>query len=468
MRAQSSPTDAWLAPASVDGADAPDDGWGWAEVFILVQTVCGLGLFVPGVQSYRAVLRGLPYLSSALALAYYFRRPTGEPLHPSAKWLVASLGLLVVNLMHPTTHSLAGVGQVVFQLSIAAPALWMTRAVRSEAKLDRLLWVLFGASAASSVVGILQVYYPDVFLPPEFSGLGLELNPDLVSSLTYRGAGGRDIVRPPGLSDMPGGAAASAMMTMALGMAFAFRGPASLVVRAACVAAAAVGMTTLLLTQVRSMTLVAAGTVAVFALVRLRQGRAIAGAASLVLGAALVLGAYVWAVAVGGDSLSDRFTGLFDDGVVRTYQEQRGSVLTYTMSELLFSYPFGAGLGRWGMMQVYFGDGTMWDAPPIHVEIQPTGWLLDGGIPLWFLMGGAIAAGLRASYGVAVRAAGSMQESATAALCMQLALLMICLTGPTFNTQLGIQFWALTAGLWGPVLAAAERPEPGHPGEAYA
>ena len=107
-----------------------------------------------------------------------------------------------------------------------------------------------------------------------------------------------------------------------------------------------------------------------------------------------------------------------------------------------------------GMMHVYFGDSAMWEAPPIHVEIQPTGWLLDGGVPLWITMGAALAAGLRASYLVAVRANGSLQESGTAILCLQLTLLAICLSGPAFNTQLGIQFWALTAALWGPVLAA--------------
>jgi hypothetical protein len=55
---------------------------------------------------------------------------------------------------------------------------------------------------------------------------------------------------------------------------------------------------------------------------------------------------------------------------------------------------------------------------------------------------------------VAVRANGSLQESGTAILCVQITLLAICLTGPAFNTQLGIQYWALTAALWGPVLAA--------------
>ena len=33
-------------------------------------------------------------------------------------------------------------------------------------------------------------------------------------------------------------------------------------------------------------------------------------------------------------------------------------------------FPLGAGLGRWGMMHVYFGDPTLWQAPPIHVEVQ--------------------------------------------------------------------------------------------------
>jgi hypothetical protein len=455
MRGPSLPTDAEAATIAQEWSASPEDEqWGWAEAFLVLQFLWGLALFVPGVQSYRTYVRALPYVSSLAALVYYYRRPTGEALHASAKWLVASLAILVLNLLHSTTHSAAGVAQVVFQLSILAPVLWMTRAVRSEAKLTRLLWIVFASSALSSLVGLLQVYYPDQFLPPEFSALGREMNPDLVSSLTYRGADGQEIVRPPGLSDLPGGAAVAAMLTMALGVVMAFRRHTTVVVRAGCLSLAAVGMTALLLTQVRSLTLAAAASVGVFALLRLRQGRAVAGVASLLFGAALVAGAYVWAVAVGGDSLAARFTGLLDDGVVSTFREERGAFLTYTLSELLFEYPFGAGVGRWGMMHIYFGDSSMWEAPPIHVEIQPTGWLLDGGVPLWITMGAALAAGLRASYLVAVRGDGSLQESGTAILCLQITLLAICMSGPAFNTQLGIQYWALTAALWGPVLAA--------------
>jgi hypothetical protein len=470
MRALSHPTEAWPAPSAPQAAPRSDDRepWGWAELFIAGQFLWGVALFLPGMQAYRPYLRALPYLSSMAALVYYFRRPTGEPLHASARWLIASLGLLVLNLLHSSTHSTAGIAQVVFQLSIAAPALWMTRAVRSEAKLARVLWIVFLASAASASVGILQVYYPDTFLPPEFSALAQEMNPDLVSSLTYRGADDRQIIRPPGLSDMPGGSAVAGMLTMVLGIVLAFRARVPVAVRAACLTASAVGMTTLLLTQVRSLALIATASVGVFALLRLRQGRAMAGAASVVLGGGLVLGAYVWAVAVGGDSLADRFSGLLSEGVVQTFQQERGAFLTVTLSDLLFEYPLGAGLGRWGMMHVYFGDASMWEAPPIHVEIQPTGWLLDGGIPMWIVMAGALVAGLRATYLVAVSATGSIQESATAILCLQLTLLVICLTGPAFNTQMGIQYWALTAALWGPVWGAAEQLAASEERAAYA
>lgn len=442
-----------------------DDRWGWVEVFLAVQMLWGAAFFIPGMQSYRAVVRALPYLTSSGALIYYFRHGTGEPLHASAKWLLASFGLLAINLLHGTTHSMAGLAQIVFQISIAAPAFWIGRAVRTEGALQRLLVILFVASFLSSALGILQVYYPDTFLPPEFSTLGLERNAEMVSSLTYRGADGREIVRPPGLSDMPGGAAASAMLAVTLGVALAFRRDLPHAWRAVCVAGATVGMTTLLLTQVRSLSLVAAASVAVFALMRLRQGRTVEGVVSASVGTVLIGGAFVWAVAVGGETVSARFTGLMNDGVFRTFQEQRGSFLTYTLSELLYEFPLGAGLGRWGMMQVYFGDAALWQAPPIHVEIQPTGWLLDGGVPLWLLLGGGIVAAVRTTYLVALYESDSLQDAAAAILCVQLTILCLCLTGPVFNTQLGIQFWAVTGALVGPLLAARtdEQADAAHP-----
>jgi hypothetical protein len=427
MRDQAySPSTSWIDTGEMHDPAHDVHRWSWAEVFVAIQLLLGLVLFLPGAQSYRTVVRAFPYVISGAALIYYFQRGTGERLPASTKWLVAGLALLVVNLLHSTTHWLAGIGQIVFQLCIAAPAFWMGRAVRSEAHLMRVLWVLFVASALSSALGILQVYYPETFLPPEFSVLAQSLNPEAIRSLTYIGADGREIIRPPGFSDMPGGAAVAGLTTMILGLALAVRRKQRVLMIAGCLIAAAVGMTALYLTHVRSL--------------------------SLVAGVVLVIGAYAWAVAVGGQALADRFIPLVNEGVFRAFDENRGIFLRHTLAETLYDYPLGAGLGRWGMMNVMFRDPTLWEAPPIHVEIQATGWLLDGGVPMWLLYGGAIVIALRTSYRVAARAASaSLQDAATLVLCMQLTIFGLCFTGPMFNTQLGILFWAITGGLFGAV-----------------
>jgi hypothetical protein len=101
------------------------------------------------------------------------------------------------------------------------------------------------------------------------------------------------------------------------------------------------------------------------------------------------------------------------------------------------------------MMQVYFGDSTMWQAPAIYVEIQPTGWLLDGGVPLWLLYGGALFAALRFSYRIAARGRGVLRDVATIMFCLQVAIICLCFTGPVFNTQVGILFWAIAGALYG-------------------
>lgn len=437
--------------SDADAVSIEKESWGWIELFIAIQLLWGVLLFVPGMQAFRVYIRALPYVTSLGALVYYMARSAGERLPVQAHWLVAVFALLALNLLHTETHMTAGVAQMVFQIAIAAPMFWVVRTVRSEARFLRLLWVIFIASFVSAAVGVLQVYYPDQFLPPEFSALGRAMNPEFVNALTYVGPGGRLIIRPPGLSDLPGGAAISGLTTMVLGIALAIHGHQSRLVRTFCFAAAAVGMTALYLTQVRSLTIMAVVSVLMFVAVGLRQGRVAQSGWIAATGGALVVTSFIWAVAVGGESVAERF-GFADTGVFTTFQENRGLFLNYTINELLFKYPLGAGLGRWGMMQVYFGDSTMWQSPPIHVEIQLTGWLLDGGVLMWLCYGGALLSALRFSYVLAVHgAADTLQYFATIVLALQLTIFGLCFAGPVFNTQLGIEFWTVTAALFGAV-----------------
>src|SRR5262249_10327221 len=158
-----SPRSATLTPElyEVDWNDALDTrrgSWGWAEVFIALQLLWGLMLFIPGAQAYRTIIRGTPYVLSGAALVYYFRQGKAHRLPESATWLIMSFGLLLLNLLHETAHWMAGGAQVVFQICISAPAFWMARSVRTEEHMQRVLWVFFVASAIGAIVGVLQVY----------------------------------------------------------------------------------------------------------------------------------------------------------------------------------------------------------------------------------------------------------------------------------------------------------------------
>ena len=156
--------------------------------------------------------------------------------------------------------------------------------------------------------------------------------------------------------------------------------------------------------------------------------------------------------------MEERFIGITQQGAMRTYQENRGGFVSETFGDLLDSYPFGAGLGRWGMMQIYFANPDKVESAPIYVEIQLTGWLLDGGVPMWVLYGGAVLVSLLAAYRLSMRK--RQPELASLALivfCVQVLIAGFGWAGPVFNTQLGILFWFLASSLHG--AARGETPE---------
>ena len=429
-------------------------GWGWLEVFVLVQVLWGVLLFMPGSQAFRVYIRGFPYVASLIALGACLRSSGADSRVPGAGWILASLTLMVASLIHPSTWLMSGAAQIAFQLSIAAPVFWTARSWLTAERLERLLLLVFGANFLSAALGLLQVYYPETFMPPEFSRLALSMNANIVGSLTYIGADGREIVRPPGLSDLPGGAAISATITALVGFAFATRAEASHKRRLFFLAGSLIGLTVVYLTQVRSMLVMICVCMLAAAAVRLRYGRVAHTAWIVGSAATLVLASFAWAVAVGGDSVVDRFQSILDVGVVQSYQENRGMFLTYTLQELLYEYPLGAGIGRWGMMSAYFGEPTNWQFPALWAEIQLTGWLYDGGVLLWMAYAAAIFAAVRSTYRVAGSSDTHLSDLATMVFTVQVLVIGLCFTGPVFNTQTGIVFWLLSASVYGAMRTA--------------
>lgn len=427
----------WLRPSRV-------------EVFALIINLYGALLFIPGIQAVRPVIRAVPYLSSLVFLVLFLKRHTRPKLPVGGRMVKLALILLALNLAHPYTAPVAGLAQVIFQLSIAAPVFWVNRVVSGEDQLRRLLWLTFVCNALGALVGCLQIYYPGYFMPPEFSSLALSINPYAVSSRTHIGAQGWEIIRPPGLSDLPGGAAVSAMMAGVLGIALGTERAQSTLRRLFSLTLAVVGMFTLYLTHVRSFFLMMLVALVILGLLLIRQGRRAQTARLLALSAVLVMASFWWAISVGGEVIYNRFFGLAQEGVVSSYQTNRGHFVQYTLTELLYEYPFGAGLGRWGMMAVYFGKVGPPSLPPIHVEIQITGWLLDGGALMWLLYGGAICAALRFAFRTAaVNSRAALPYFAGIVFSCCLMIVGIAMAGPAFNMHLGIQFWLMATALYG-------------------
>jgi len=416
------------------------------NVFLVLQFLGGALLFIPGAQLFRGPVRALPYLSSLAPLAYYLSLRDRGSKPVAAGLVTASLLLLALNLLHPSTQLWAGIAQCIFQLSIAAPVFWASTAVRSPRALHRLLILIFLFNVAGAVMGILQVYDPDRFLPAQFSQ---QLRDDYLSSLSYIGNDGRVITRPPGLSDVPGGAAVAGGLTAALGLCLLFRTRRALHA-AGLLAAIGVGFAVVYLTQVRSILLMTVGASATIIALTLRRRQFTRVAGLVGVSGALLMASFLWASSLGGEAVDSRFLSLRGQGALNVYQEERGNFIAYTVGDLLDQYPLGAGLGRWGMMNAYFGDPSAYQSEPIHAEIQLTGWLLDGGFLMWFLYGGAIITALLMVF----RIAGRRQdpELGEAAVCVGAAAVFVVgmsFAGPAFNTQLGVLFWFLIGALHG-------------------
>ncbi len=419
---------------------------GWLEVFVGLQVLWGVLMFIPGAQAFRGYIRALPYISSLALFGVHFMRHQRGALPASAGLLIGALALLVVNLLHPTSQLAAGLAQCVFQLSIVGPAFWALKSPQTPARLERLLLFLLVLNSCSAGLGILQVYYPDRFMPPEFNLLGQEMYEHYMDSLSYIGASGQTIVRPPGLTDQPGGAALAGGLSAVLGIALLLRTRKPLRV-ALLIAVLVASLAVIYLTQVRSVLLAAVGAGALVCLLAARTGRVANAAGGLITLGALIVGSFLWASSIGGNVVENRFLQLRSGSLVQAYQENRGDFLSQTTGELLTQYPLGAGIGRWGMMNAYFGDALDVRSSSIYVEIQLTGWLLDGGVPMWFFYGGAVIVALLSALRLTAARLPKIADSATMVVGVLAFIATMAMVGPVFNTQLGILFWTMSAAL---------------------
>ena len=248
--------------------------WGFAEIFIISQTALPALLYLPGSQAFRLPIRFSAFAISLAAFAWYQVESTTEmPRSPIQAWAAAILGLLALMLFHPETSSLiGGIAHMAVYLAVLAPLFWAPEFVKSPEQLARIMWILLLCSGANAVVGVLQVYDPGRWLPAEFSRVMTATETGL-GAVTYIGAQGQRIVRPPGLFDTPGAVAGPAMFAALLGLVFAVSA-IPIWKRALSLGIAFAGLAAIYLSQVRISLVATVVMMATYTLVAMRQGRA--------------------------------------------------------------------------------------------------------------------------------------------------------------------------------------------------
>jgi len=411
------------------------------ELLLVFQFACQIGMLLDFLGPLRKVFRIATFGSSGLLLVYFLVSRRGGRSHPAALAAYAVVALLCLGLLHPETNTLlAALAQVAMYVAILSPLVWVPRTKVDLGAFRRVLLMLLAFHALSSLFGVLQATFPGQFMPRPAFAAGDNYEIELAS--------GARVLRLMGLTDTPGGAATSGFYAVLLGVGFLVS-ETKRKLRAFGALSITLGMFCLYLAQSRSRFVLTAICVAVFLAILAYRGQIRRFATAVVIGSVLVLGAFGWAVSVGGDSASDRLGTLATTDPAGLYAENRGYFLERTFEELAPENPLGAGLGRWGMMYVYFGSAAA--SRPIFAEIQITGWVIDGGFPMLFLYGVALLLAFWVSWRLAVR--GHLRDSlwlyAALVFAYNLGALAWCFSYPVFMSQMGLELWLLNALLFG-------------------
>jgi hypothetical protein len=413
--------------------------------FVIAEFACQLALLSPVVAKARVVVRVAAFVGS-LGLLFALRRPVQS--HPSGR--TASLGIVIVGLstFHPLTVSAwAALATLLLYLSIVGPIFWVPRIRVDLLTLRRLILLFWAFHTVSALLGALQVYFPGQFQPALSSVFDDEAYLD---ALKIDLVDGSRVFRPMGLTDTPGGAAVSAAYSVMFGIGLLLQKPRPWL-RITILVTMAFGLFSLYVSQVRSVLVMLGVSVLSLGLpfALQRQMRRFASIVAAVAGVAAI--GFFLAVSVAGKTVTDRLSSLTESDPGTVYYAHRGLFLEDTLLNLVPSYPLGAGLGRWGMIDRYFGDRIS-SSPPLWAEICWTGWLYDGGVPLMIAYAGAIFIALRTSLRVA-RGFGEAHQTelqiwATVLFGYGVGALASTFNGQTFAGTGGVDFWVLNAALF--------------------
>jgi hypothetical protein len=410
-------------------------GPGWVYLYIAIEIGCQLALLSEALSPARVVFRSMAVGANLLMLLVIPGRPVFQ--HPSRNLAFFILTVVTLSALNPSGSTLqAAMVHWAFYLAVIAPVFWVMRLELTESVPVRVITLLWLYGTLSASFGILQVYFPGQFEP----AISSQIRPE--RALMIRLSSGALVVRPMGLTDLPGGAAVGGLHAALFGLGMAltkpFRGAA-----VAGVTSMVIGITCIYLSHVRSGLVTLAICCVVLLIVLAASGRLSRLVLALVIGAFVAVLGFEVAFSL-SDSVAARFGSLLADDPGTVYRVNRGSMIEHALFELLPQYPLGGGLGRWGMVNLYFGRFE--DLLP--VEVQWAGWVADGGLPLLLLYPAAVVTAIWAAVRAAI-AATTTELGVMAAIVAAYGVGTLALTFSyaVFMSTGGIQFWLLSAVL---------------------
>ncbi|HEY0546083.1 MAG TPA: hypothetical protein VGC91_11955 [Pyrinomonadaceae bacterium] len=418
----------------------------WLRNFVIFEFACQLALLFDLFGNYRVMVRAAAF---GISLLYLIVLPRGRgKTHPATQSAFWAMAILALSFFHPNTNSLlASTAQILLYLAILGPLFWVPRLHLDMKALRQILLVIFIFHTLSAATGVLQAQFPGSF-QPNLSAVIAGKDPGYVEDLKITLANGQRVFRPMGLTDVPGGAASAGFYTVLLGMGF-YMTHQKRAARWASLGSIALGLTCLYLAQVRLWVVITAICVLAFGgfLIWQKRTARLIGLGSIL--AVLIVLSFTYAVAIGGKSVSNRMSSFVQASPDTVYYKNRGVFLEDTVKVLLPQYPLGAGLGRWGMMNFYFGDNTDPQRDAIYVEIQWTGWLIDGGVPLIAAYVIALMMALLIAFKIALnRGVGDLSTWGAIVLAYGMGALAMTFSYPVFIGQAGMEFWLINALLF--------------------
>ena len=425
---------------------------GWLEYIVLAQTVLPAMMFIPQLVPFRFVTRVASFVLPMIAWGAFLlsgRKVIGGRLYPPAPFLMFITGWLTLSIFHPTVNTLtSAICAVGIAVGVFCPAFWAPASIVDGRQLRRVMILLLLCNGASALMGIAQVYRPATFRPPKIALF--EGDASLEGALTVKTEDGREFLRPPGLTDTPGGAALGGVVACAFGLALALA-PGPWWKRLGALGLALVGLTVLFFSQVRALTITLVVGVSFWGVLLIVRGEY--RKFSTLLACFCLLGAVsvAWVMRDGGSAVMNRFVALFEDRAITVYHANRGAFIEYALTEHLPKYPLGAGPGRAGMPSAMFGTRLVPpDRAPIYAETQIEFWILDGGLPVLIAYPLALIMAVFSAVKTAVKCPDpEIAYWAGAVLIFTVTVITAAMGGATFMAPMGVQFWALLGAVYG-------------------